>query len=110
MKILNISNNKIQIINVNSTGMYSTSLIYDMRGNPLNALSQGNFTGLTGSTLFVDDFSSYCFFHDNITCIPTHLRQVYLTCKRMFSNGVLRVLLWIIGIAAMLFNAAVCYS
>ena len=28
----------------------------------------------------------------------------------MFSNGVLRAFVWIIAIAAMLFNAAVCYS
>ena len=111
MKIFNISNNKIQTINMDSTTVFSGSLIYDIRKNPLKSLnSRSNLKSVAGSTLYVDDFSSCCFFNDNVTCIPTQPRQVYLTCKRMFPNGVLRVLVWIIAIAAMMFNTAVCYS
>ena len=110
IKIFNLSNNEIGRIGVMEGEGQFLNTLYDMRGNPLTSLSGSNFSGLRGSQLLVDDFATCCFINDNITCISTNPRQVYLTCKRMLSNGFLRVSMWSIGITALIFNLAVVYS
>ena len=67
-------------------------------------------SGLKMATFLVDEFAACCSMKSSITCLSFHATEPYLTCGRIFPNVVLRVTVWIVGIAAVSFNVGVIGS
>ena len=104
---LNISQNYIQNVYLDGMTPYLSQLVVYLRGNPLMLLTPRSFPSFQ-VTFIVDHYSACCFISGNdVTCISLNFRSDYLTCKRMLPSVMLRLTMWLVGLASVLFNVAV---
>ena len=61
-------------------------------------------------TFIVDHYSACRFMAVNVTCISLNVRSDYLTCKKMFPSLMLRLAMWLVGLASVTFNIGVICS
>ena len=109
MILLNISQNYIQTVYLGSMSFSSSQLVVDFRGNTLMLLTPRSFPNFQ-VTFIVDHYSACCFMTGNVTCISVNVRSDYLTCKRMLRSVMLRLTMWIVGLASVTFNVGVICS
>ncbi len=105
LKDLNLSHNNIQTVQLDSVLPQHVSC--NLRRNPLNLITSQSFVGVSNMTVFVDKYATCCFKSDNITCLPEEARSSFLTYRRLLINALLRVVVWTVGLAAVVFNIAV---
>ena len=107
---LNLSQNKIKSVRLYGINASSDGITCDLRDNLLDSLQPGSFTYLNSFTFIVDEYSSCCFMDVDLTCISIKARSSYLTCRRMLPILVLRLTMWIVGLAAVIFNTGVLFN
>ena len=78
-----------------------------LRGNPLMWVHLKTFTGLSNSTNVIVDKHATCCFIGTSTCLAGNPKPSLLTCERMLPNKVLRISMWLLGLAALFGNIAV---
>ena len=108
LKLVNLSQNNIQ--NVAFTDSPLSNLTCDLRENPLLFLKPRSFNLSDNVTFLVNEYSVCCFTDNGNACLPSRARPSYLTCKRMLQSVVLRLTMWLVGVAALVFNAGVLVS
>ena len=106
---LNISQNNIQHVYLGAIKSSVLQMTFDLRGNPLMLLTPHSFPKIEIKFL-VDHYSACCFMGGNVTCVSLNVRSDYLTCKRMLPSIMLRLTMWLIGLAAVIFNFSVICS
>ena len=108
LKFLDLSANSVQTIASNTFNIVSESFeSVDLRDNQLLLVTKDSFEGLSNSvTVLVDNFATCCFMQ-NSSCVPKSSRPVYLTCKRMLDEFLLRISMWFLGISAVVSNLLV---
>ncbi|XP_072024617.1 uncharacterized protein [Amphiura filiformis] len=77
--------------------------------NTLIYVSHSSFKGLTNNSLVIVAKAATCCFVREAQCENKSPESAFLTCERLLPNGVLRVLMWILGLCAFLGNIAVLY-
>ena len=107
LNVLNISQNHIQRVQKIDMRTRLSNILFDLRGNPLTALKHQSLSNFDDSTILVDKFASCCFVDNNVSCIAISTRSSYLTCKRMLPRLVLRIVMWSVGMVAVVFNIGV---
>ena len=108
LQFLNLSANSVQTIPSNIFNIVSERFqSVDLRDNELLLVTHDSFEGLSNSVnILVDNFATCCFM-ENKSCVSTFSRPVYLTCKRMLDKFLLRILMWVLGMSAVVFNLLV---
>ena len=78
----------------------------NLKGNQLTKITKESFAEVMGSTdIYVSQHEiCVCFVPTNYNCSATEQRSPYLTCDRLLSNTSLAVIMWVIGINALLGN------
>ena len=109
LQFLNLSNNFIQSVDLIESRERSRSVSFDFRENPLNRLELNSFSALYNLTIFVSEYSACCFMN-NINCVSIRARPTFLTCQPMLPSIVLKMTMWTVGLAAVLFNTGVLCS
>ena len=79
-------------------------MTFDLRGNSLDLVRMKSFSSLQSLALLVDEYATCCFMKKDLQCLPSVARPSSMTCKRMLPNLFLRITMWIVGIAAVMFN------
>ena len=109
LKFLNLSNNYIQSVDSSEGSERSRSISCDLRENPLKRLEINSFSALDNWTIFVNEYSACCYMN-NITCVSISARPTFLTCQPMLPSIILKMTMWAVGLAAVLFNIGVLCS
>ena len=111
LEILLLGNNTLDKLGDNIfCGCKSLSSV-DLRYNSLKRVRKKTFEDLhQTSTVLVDSHGTCCFFEHDNSCVATDPKPpVYLTCKRLLSTNLLRVGMWMLGIAAVFGNLFVFF-
>ena len=106
---LNISQNHIQNVYLGGMTSNSLQLTVDLRGNMLRFLTARSFPNFE-ITFIVDHYAACCFMVGNVTCFSLNVRSDYLTCKQMLPSVMLRLTMWLVGLASVIFNIGVICS
>lgn len=106
LRHLNLSHNFITKI-ANGVFKNMTQLVsLDFRGNPNLVIQQETLSGLRLQSLYFDKASFCCFASDvSDECLP--LPDEFSTCKDLLANSVLQVIVWVLGVLAVLGNTCV---
>ena len=84
--------------------------ILDMRSNMLQRVNYESFHLFHNSTQILLDNAATCCFIDLANCTATIPPSQFLTCNRLLSNQIQRILMWILGTFAIFSNMCVlCY-
>ena len=98
---LNLSNNNLETLP--DLDPLSNLQLLDITQNQLKRVPSAN---LHNSTVFVDEFALCCFLTCK-NCHSTEPRPSYLTCQRLMQNNYLRIMMWLLGILAIIGNVGV---
>ena len=84
-------------------------VLLNLKGNPLTKIAKESFPEVMGSTYIMYIYVSQqeiceCFVPTNYNCSAAEQRSPYLTCDRLLSNTGLAVIMWVIGMNALLGN------
>ena len=106
LDVLNITSNKIEEIENGAFEGLSTLKILDIRGNRITKFSADIFKGIDNLEKILSDAFVFCCLRPSSVkeenCVPT--RDEFSSCEDMMRNNILRVCLWVIGIAALVGN------
>ena len=81
----------------------------NLRENPLLWISHNVFTGLNETvTLIVTKFASCCF--ASVDCNYKEPPSAFLTCKRLLTYDLLRIIIWFVSILGLVGNVSVLFT
>ena len=107
LDILDLSGNVISKIDNNAFETLRTKRLY-LKGTDIHTFGSDLFKGLEQiDYLFTDDFKFCCFRPYYLTaenCLPQ--QNEFSSCDDLMRNGILRSFIWIIGVFALIGNAA----
>ena len=104
LEYLDLSHNDLNNIGAGTFEFSINMDSVDLRGNGLHVINKESFIGLEKSTILVDEYATCCFKRDGDRCISENPQAVYLTCKRMLPQILVRVSMWCLGATAILSN------
>ena len=110
LRILNISGNNLNRISPQVFQYFDSMLTLDLTKNPLKWITSDLFEIFSKqTTIFVDEYATCCF-TESARCVYQSDRSPFISCKRLLPYSVLRVVVWIVGIATIAGNLYVLYS
>ena len=110
IEFLNISRNNLNRISPELFHYLHSLVILDLTQNPLNWVNTRSFKALTKLvTVFVDEYATCCFINA-ARCSFTNHRSSFISCKRLLPYSILRVAIWIVGIATIIGNSLVLFK
>ncbi|XP_072040752.1 LOW QUALITY PROTEIN: uncharacterized protein [Amphiura filiformis] len=100
---LDLSYNRIKDI---AGDKLTYALVFHLFNNPLNLITPNSLSSLTEySELIVSQHEvCECYVPSNVTCGARDARSPYLTCDRLLSDKALVVVMWLIGLNALIGN------
>ena len=79
----------------------------DLRGNDLKWIEKTAFRGIHNTTkILVDDYGTCCFV-TSTECYAVNPKPVYLTCERLLSKQLMRIIMWVLGFGALFSNVLI---
>ena len=111
LKILNVSGNNFDRLDPQLLTNFDRLTTLELTKNPLRWITSEVFNGLTtkDTSIYVDYYATCCFI-ENARCTYKKPPSPFLTCKRLLPYEILRVVVWVVGIAAMIGNMSVLYT
>ena len=107
---LDLSRNRINMVNamiLNANNSRNLIDIIDLRQNNLYSLNTDSFSSFPFLTVVLVDNEATCCFITGVICSATIPRSQFLTCGRLLPNLSQRVIMWIVGLFALLSNLGV---
>ena len=106
--VIDLSGNRLREIHSIINPILHVNLL-DLRHNYLTEVSKNSFANLSILTevLVNQQEICECYIHTHVNCTATEERSPYLTCERLLSNQGLAVMIWIIGVNALVGNGFV---
>ena len=110
LRFLNLSRNMLQGFSSETFENSVMMTTLDLTHNPLLWVNQKVFDPLTTlTTIYVDDFATCCFIQF-AKCSFESPPSPFISCKRLLPYFILRVVIWVIGIATVFGNIFVLFS
>ena len=108
LKLLELMNNEIQVIDENVFKEMPIIQAIQLRGNPLKWVDENTFRPLDrNDTYILVDEPATCCSIDKAQCKAQNQREPYLTCLRLLPYPSVRVFMWIFGLFAFVGNLSV---
>ena len=107
LRVLNLSDNKL--FNIPDISSLHELFYLNVKNNILTGITDETFSSLLKDTdLEVSQHEIYeCYVSDEVICTAVDDRSPFLTCKRLLSDRVLMVVMWLIGLNALWGNVFV---
>ena len=104
LSFFNISGNHLTKISSRIFKQLPNLSILDVSQNPLTWISKKSFDGVKkGTTVYVKEFATCCFVQYG-TCSFEDQPSPFISCKRMLPYTILRIVVWLVSIAAIFGN------
>ena len=108
LQFVNVSGNNIDRVAPHLFQQCSNLVMVDLSNNTLDWVTKKSFRVLN-ATIYVENYDTCCFIETN-SCYYKNQQSPYLTCNRLLGNSLLRLIMWFLGIGAILGNiVAICY-
>ena len=110
LKLLNISSNDLNRLEPQLFKPFRRLVTLELTNNPLLWVNRRTFDGLTQLTyIYVDNYATCCFI-ESARCTYNVPPSPFLSCKRLLPFSFLRIVVWVVGISAIVGNLFVLYS
>ena len=110
LRYLNISRNFFIKISPELFNRLTQLTILDLTQNPLEWVSKESFQLLQKRTIvYVNEYATCCFI-ESATCSFESPPSPFISCKRLLPSLFLRIVVWLVAIAAILGNLFVIYT